>query len=67
MKDKNTAINEMVELAADIMEGKLEFFRIMVEQYEATGEALKAHHWQVEYDKTAECVSFMREREGCWA
>jgi hypothetical protein len=67
MKDKNTAINEIVELSADIMEGKLEYLRIMVEQYAAKDEALKAQHWQDEYDKTAECVRFMRERAGCWA
>lgn len=67
MKDRNTILNDMVMQATDIMEMKIDYFLIMVEQYEFKGDPVRAAHYQNELDQTQEVVDFIRERVGCWA
>lgn len=67
MKDKTRILNEMVEHAADIMELKMEYQQLMIEQYIEKGDIGRLEHWQNEHNKTEECVNFMRDRGGCWA
>ena len=53
IRDKNTIINELVDSAADVMEAKAEYNKLVAEQFEKKGDM--------------ERVQRLREWAGSWA
>ena len=66
-KYKSTIINEIVMNAADIMESKIEFNELVIQQYEKIGQrGCQIGVFKQENRETRQAIEHMRKNAGCW-
>jgi hypothetical protein len=69
MKDRDTILNDMVSTAADIMEAKVNYNLIVLEQIvEKRGQMDEvAQRIRIENKRIEDAINIMRKIGGCWA
>jgi hypothetical protein len=71
MKDKSSIINKIVEHAADIMEAKMEFNKLVSDQYKekviiTAHDKIISDRLDAQNSRIQLAIDVMRDNAGCW-
>lgn len=67
MKDKDTILNELMENAASLIEAKIEFTKIVRDQFIKKGDTTRTETLTRDIEEMTQAMNTIRVRGGCWA
>lgn len=67
IKCKNTILNELMDNAAELIKGKIQYTTIVLEQFEEKGDKLRVQSLQSEIEEMTLAMKVITKRSGSWA
>jgi hypothetical protein len=66
-KDKNTILNDLMDNAAELMAGKIQYTQIVLEQFQEKGDTERIATLTADIAEMTAAMKTITKRSGCWA
>lgn len=67
IKCKNTILNELMDNAAELIAGQIQFTQLVLEQFQEKNDTARVEALTIDIKEMTQAMEAIQKRSGCWA